>query len=391
MTTTTARPRTLPQDVLDHCRERAPGYDAANRFFHEDLEDLRAAGYLLASVPEELGGWGLDLDELALEQRRLARHAPATALALTMHLYWTGTAANLHRLGVTTTDFVLREAAAGEVFASGHAEAGNDVPIQLSTTTAERVDGGWRITGRKMFGSLGPVWTRMGLHAMDASNPDGPVVVHLFADRDAPGVEVVEKWDTLSMRATQSYDTKFDGVFVPDDRVGAVVPAGVPHPFVGTMATWALVLIQNVYVGIAERAFELAVESAQRRTSIGIPAGTYAHNPHVQHQIAEMFLDLETARAVVDRLAADWVTGAVELDTWPARLFGGKVIVTQAARRVVDLALDVTGGAGISRGNEIERLYRDVRAGGFHPPNDAFAHEVVGKTVLGIAPGPARW
>src|SRR6187455_1076152 len=152
---TVAEPTTysLPESLIDRCGQRAPGYDRDNRFFHEDFEELKAAGYLRLNVPKEFGGHGLSLAETCLEQRRLAYRAPATALAVNMHLYWIGIAADLCRTGDTSLTWLLEEAAAGEVFAAGHGEVGNDLPGLLSTSTAERVDGGYRFWGRKMFGS----------------------------------------------------------------------------------------------------------------------------------------------------------------------------------------------------------------------------------------------
>ncbi len=158
----------LPVALLEGCARRAPGYDRDNRFFREDFDELRAHGYLLAAVPGRFGGGGAPLARVVEEQRRLAAAAPPTALALSMHLYFTGAAAQLDAMGDASVRWILEEAAAGEIFAAGHAEAGNDLPVLLSTTRAERVPGGYRITGRKRFGSLGPVWTRLGIHALDA-------------------------------------------------------------------------------------------------------------------------------------------------------------------------------------------------------------------------------
>src|SRR5712692_1997885 len=155
--TAVAQPRPiLTDEIIDRCGQRAAGYDRDNRFFAEDFDELREAGYLLAAVPEELGGRGLSLAEVCHEQRRLAYRAPATALATNMHVYWTGVAADLYRAGDTSLVWLLREAAAGEVFAAGHGESGNDLPVLLSTSKAERVEGGYHITGHKRFGSLSP-------------------------------------------------------------------------------------------------------------------------------------------------------------------------------------------------------------------------------------------
>ncbi|MGH7506021.1 MAG: acyl-CoA dehydrogenase family protein, partial [Longimicrobiales bacterium] len=206
----------LTDAMLERFRERAPIYDRENRFFDEDFEELRASGYLTMAVPRELGGRGYTLAQVCREQRRLGYHAGATALAVNMHLYWTGLIADLWRQGDHSLQWVLEEAAAGAIFAAGHAESGNDIPVLLSTTRAERVDGGYRFTGHKAFGSLTPVWTYLGIHGMDTSDPAAPKVVHAFMPRDASGYTVKETWDTLGMRATRSDDTILDGVHVPD-------------------------------------------------------------------------------------------------------------------------------------------------------------------------------
>ena len=132
--------RVLSDDILARCAERAPIYDRENSFFTEDFEELRQAGYLRMNVPAELGGMGMSLAEVCQEQRRLAYHAAPTALAVNMHLYWTGVATDLWRAGDKSLEWLLKGAVAGEVFAAGHAETGNDLPALYSTTTAERVD-----------------------------------------------------------------------------------------------------------------------------------------------------------------------------------------------------------------------------------------------------------
>src|SRR3954462_8602891 len=91
-------PTRLTDDMLRRFHERAPIYDRENRFFDEDFQELKAAGYLNVAVPTDLGGRGLNLAQVAQLQRRLAYHAPATALAINMHIYWTGLAADLRKM-----------------------------------------------------------------------------------------------------------------------------------------------------------------------------------------------------------------------------------------------------------------------------------------------------
>jgi len=194
-----AASKILSDDMLDRFRRRAPGYDRDNRFFQEDFDELRQAGYLTIPVPRELGGPGLTFAECMREQRRLAYHAHATALAVNMHLYWLGVAADLWRAGDRSLEWMLRGAVNGDVFAAGHAERGNDIPVLLSTAKAERAAGGYRFTGHKSFGSLTPVWTYLGLHAMDESDPRGPRIVHGFMPRATEGYSIKDTWDVLGM------------------------------------------------------------------------------------------------------------------------------------------------------------------------------------------------
>ncbi|MBN2624861.1 MAG: acyl-CoA/acyl-ACP dehydrogenase, partial [Acidimicrobiales bacterium] len=366
---TTIRPlHALDDRTLERFRDRAGTYDRENRFFTEDLEELVDAGYLRAPLPTSFGGGGATVADMVRAQRRLGAVAPSTALATTMHLYIAGAVSSLHDAGDHSADWLLEAVAAGEILASGHAETGNDLPILLSTTKAEPVPGGYRVTGRKRFGSLGPVWTRLGIHAMDASGAQ-PQVIHAFVPREAPGVHVQDHWDALGMRASQSYDTVLDDVFVPDEQVARVIPAGDPtDPFFGAMSAWAFLQIGAVYLGIADRALELAVQSATTKTSIAIERGTMAHNPEIQHAVAGMYVDVLTAGTLLEA-TADACADDLSAPDLPPRIMAAKQVAVDAAKRVVDRAQEVTGGSAIATGTELERLFRDVRCGWFNAMN----------------------
>lgn len=382
----------LSDTLLAKCRERAPEYDRENRFFHEDFNELKAAGYLRMAIPQEFGGLGMNVAEVGRETRKLAMYAPATALALNMHNYWVGDAADHFRRGDHSVDWILEEAAAGEVFAAGHAESGNDIPGLLSTTRAERVDGGYIFTGRKSFGSLGPVWTRLGLHGMDASDPAAPKIVHAFLPRGTAGATTKETWDVLGMRATRSDDTVLEQAFVPDKFIARVVPAGAAgvEPFILGFFTWGLVGFANVYYGLALRARDLIVAHVQSKTSLAMTR-SMAYHPEIQHGIAEISIALEAMGPHVEAIAADWTEGRIGPD-WFLRLVAMKYHVVESAFRVVDTALDLSGGVGMFKKSELERLFRDARAGRFHPANSALTHEIVGKITLGINPDEQpRW
>ncbi|MFY9552795.1 MAG: acyl-CoA dehydrogenase family protein [Thermoanaerobaculia bacterium] len=383
----------VPQETLDRCRERAPQYDRENRFFDEDFRELKDAGYLRLAVPEELGGLGRTLADTCREQRRLAYFSAPTALAMNMHLYWTGLAADLWRSGDKSLEWLLRGAVKGDVYAAGHAETGNDLPLLLSTTKATRVDGGYKFTGRKSFGSLGPVWTYLGLHGMDAADPANPHVVHAFLNRSSKNYKVEETWDVLGMRATKSDDTVLEGTFVPDDRIARVVPAGAAglDAFVLGIFAWALVGFGNIYYGLARRVFDLTVERVKSKKSLGLTR-SMAHHPEVQHAIAEMALALEGIEPHLDRVAEDWSGGVDHGATWPSKIVAVKHHAVEASWRVVDAAIDVAGGFGIFRKAGLERLFRDARLGRIHPANPFLTREIVAKTALGISLDEApRW
>jgi alkylation response protein AidB-like acyl-CoA dehydrogenase len=375
----------LTDEMLARFASRAATYDRENRFFTEDFEELRSAKYLLLPLPQEFGGAGLTLAEVCREQRRLAYHAPATALAVNMHVYWVGVAADLWRRGDTSLEWLLREAAAGEIFAAGHAESGNDIPVLLSTTKAERVDGGYRFTGRKHFGSLTPVWTRFGLHGMDTSDPSQPKIVHAFMPRDTAGYTIKETWDVLGMRATRSDDTVLENVFIPDRYVVRVVPAGAAgiDLFVLSVFAWALMGFANIYYGLAKRALDQSIASVKSKGSLAL-SRSMAYHPEIQHAIADMVIELESIEPHLEAIAGDWSNGVDHGAQWPLKIFAAKYRAVEASWRVVDLGLDVSGGLGIFRSGGYERLVRDARLGRIHPANSFLTHEVVAKTVLGI-------
>jgi alkylation response protein AidB-like acyl-CoA dehydrogenase len=381
----------LSNDLLRRCAERTAGYDRDNRFFSEDFSELKEAGYLTMTVPRELGGRGFSLAQSCREQRRLAYHAPATALGINMHIYWVGLAADLWRQGDKSLEWLLKEAMAGEVFNAGHSERGNDIPVMLSTSKAERVEGGFRISGHKMFGSLSPVFTRYGAHAMWADAEGGPKIVHIFMPRDSKGYQIKETWDTMGMRATRSDDIVLNGVFVPDRYVARIVPAGGADAFVLGVFAWALLGFANVYYGIAQRAIDLALPGLKTKTALAVTR-SMAYHPEIQHAVAEMMLAFDPIGPHIEQVAEDWSNAVDHGATWPSKIVSAKHHAVEAAWKIVDLAMEVSGGGGMFRGNELERLFRDARCGRFHPANTFLTHEIVAKTALGIDLGEQpRW
>lgn len=376
----------LPDALLERIRGRAAGYDRDNAFFYEDLQELGEAGYLKLFVPASDGGLGLGLEAAAQCQRRLATAAPATALAINMHLVWTGVAQVLAARGDRSLDFVLQEAAQGEIFAFGNSEAGNDSVLFDSKTLAVPLPGGaYRFTGTKIFTSLSPAWTRLGIFGKDAQARGGEgELVHGFIRRHAAGYTILDDWNTLGMRASQSNTTVLEGVEVPADRIFRKLPVG-PHPDPLIFAIFACFesLLAAVYTGIGERALYLGVQAVKRRTSFKNGGRSYAQDPDIRWKVAEAAMAMDSLYPQLATVTRD-VDNLVDHGAqWFPHLVGLKVNATETARRVVDLAIRVSGGSSYFRGSELERLYRDVLAGMFHPSDDESAHNTVANAWLG--------
>ncbi|MCT9622864.1 acyl-CoA dehydrogenase family protein [Curtobacterium sp. C2H10] len=376
----------LGDELLERIAARAPGYDAANAFCTEDLDELRAAGYLRLGVPVERGGAGLGLAATTAVQRRLAEAAPATALGLGMHQVWVQAARAVTARGGSFLQAVTDHAADDHLLAFGVSEPGNDAVLFDSLTTAEPDgDGGYRFTGTKVFTSLAPAWDVLSVFGKDGSGPE-PRLVHGFVLRSDGDDEHLDDWDTLGMRATQSRTTKLHGVHVPADRIVRTLPVGPNHdPLVfGVFAAFEL-LVASVYVGIAARAVSLAVSAVRSRTALdGTPRSA---DPDVRRAIADMRGTVDAIELQVTSLARS----VDELDDlgprWFPLLVGTKARAVDAAQHVVDEAMRVVGGGAYRAGGELARLARDVRAGQYHPSSRDSAARTIAASVLGpLAP-----
>lgn len=374
----------LPEVLIEAIRSRASGYDERNEFFQDDFDTLVAAGYLKAFVPEGDGGLGAGLADVVRLQRRLAQAAPATALAVNMHLVWTGVAKVLADRGDDSLGFVLEETAAGEVFSFGVSEAGNDAVLFDSVTeAAPQPDGGYSFTGTKVFTSLAPAWTRMGTFGKDTTG-DEDQLVWGFIRRDRPGWRHLDDWNTLGMRASQSRTTVLEGATAPADRIVRRLPVG-PNPDLLIFGIFSVfeTLLAAIYTGIAERALVLAVDAAHRRRSHRNGGRAYSQDPDIRWQIAELGMSVDAILPQLDAVARD-IDGLVDRGSaWFRALSGLKHRATETAKTVVDGAMRVGGGGGYFRGSELERLYRDVLAGLYHPSDPESAHATVATNLLG--------
>lgn len=372
----------LPPELIERIHSRAAAIDAAGGFVDEDLADLAAAGYTRLLVPHELGGLGGTMRDACRAQRRLAAAAPATALTINMHLVVTAAALLAHRRGLDPARAILADAAAGELFAFGISEPGNDAMLfdSFTTATAEAA-GGYRLSGTKIFTSMAPGWTRLVVHGRDDRDPDDPRIVFGVIDRTAE-VTTRDDWDTHGMRGTQSRTTVLEAAPLPADRVVTTTAVGPgPDPFVFSIFGAFELLLASVYTGIAQRGIELGVEAARD-----------PEDPDVRRRLADAAIGADGSVLQIDALAADLdafdapdpVPDATDHgQRWFLHFSGVKARSGEAAVAAIDQVLRASGGRHYSRGSELERISRDVRAVLYHPSDDASVHRSYARALLG--------
>ena len=247
----------------------------------------------------------------------------------------------------------------------------------FQTFAEKSADGqSYTINGHKNWITGGKHLTHM---IVKLASTDG--VINLLVENGLPGLRWDHTWgDALSLRASDSNDLYLEDVVVPVENL-AVRPNSSSVPNV-----WFGLLMASTYLGGAVGARNAIVKYALERvpSGLGKPIATL---PSIQRQIGELDSALQAAKALMLDVAAMWDSSGVNLPLRKAmvpRIAAAKVVATDTAAFVTDKALQVAGGASISRDLPLERFFRDVRAGTMHPPSGDAAMESVGRAALGI-------
>jgi alkylation response protein AidB-like acyl-CoA dehydrogenase len=355
---------------------RASEHDQANTFVQKNYDALAEAGYLRLAVPEELGGLGATVRQVCYAQAELARHCSSTALAVNMHLYITLLQGFRRRAGAPDAETVLRRV------------AGEDLVLMTSggsdwlwpTGEAVEVDGGYTVSGRKSFCSQAPVANVLATSA-PLRRDDGTIEVLMFGvPMAADGVEILETWNTLGMRATASHDVAFTDVFVPSERVTARRSWNCLDAPLLAAALHIAPTVSSVYWGVACSARDEAVRVVHTRRRGDTPM---VKIPSVQRLVGLMDHKLQVSWwALVGSLEA-LRDGYVADPPTVAALMHSKRSVVEEAVAVTDLAMEVVGGASFYTSSPLERFYRDVRAGKFHPLTPEATLTYAGRLAFG--------
>ncbi|MCO4319509.1 acyl-CoA dehydrogenase family protein [Phyllobacterium sp. 21LDTY02-6] len=348
---------------------RAGMLDAEERFADENYALLKQAGLVEAAVPSELGGRGAEVPELAEMLRTLAQACGSTALAFSMHTHQVAIPAWRWRHQKVEAVAPLLKRVASEriiLLSSG----GSD--WIGGSGTAEKVEGGYRINARKAFTSGAEAGTILMTGAIHEGADGARTVVHFGVPMAAAEVRVEETWHTLGMRGTASNDVIIDGLFVPDASVAFSRRAGEWHPLFQVIATIAFPLIYAVYLGVAERARDIAVDLVRKRP----PAD------HLLCLAGRMDTALKAARIAHGSMLEAVARNAPSAETVNDVMIG-RTLVARHAIETTELAMELAGGAGFYRSHGLERCFRDVQGARYHPLQPSQQARYAGAMALG--------
>ena len=354
---------------------RAARYDAEASFPFENYDDMRDAGLLGLCVPESHGGLGADFATYCLVSAELGRYCGSTALTYNMHacsMLWSGsmtddldmTAAQRARHQLAQEGHFRRVIQDGAIYAQpfseGNASAAGRAPFG---TLATRVDGGYRLNGKKIFASLADAASYFGILCTedvdDASRKD---TIYLAVPKDSDGFEVTGPWDPLGMRGTVSRTLIMKDVFVPDEN--ELMPRGIyfqaanrwPHMFITLAPT---------YMGLAQAAYDFTVQYLRGEIE-GMPPVKRRMYPTKQLAVAEMFVTLEQTRALFLRAIADAKPDPTKQERM--RAWAAQYTIMENANDIARLAIRTCGGQSMLKTLPLERIYRDSRCGSLMLP-----------------------
>ena len=356
------------QAIAAMIAEHAAKHDADDSFVTEGFAALEESGFFAALVPEEFGGGGATISEIADALRIIGAGCGSTALAASMHSHIVAVAAWRFKHQGAPTDGLLKRIAAEKLklVSSG----GSD--WLTSAGTMEKVEGGYKLTARKAFASGSTVGNLLMTSAVYDDPQDGPTVLHFAAPLKGEGVSIAPTWQTLGMRGTGSDDVVFDRLFIPDAAIAGKRPQGQWHMLFHVISMIAFGVIYSAYLGAAEGARNRALEIARKRPK----------DPMLAQLVGEMENRLLAAKLAQRRMVEIAETGTPGPET-TSEAMQLRTLVGQACIDTVTKAMEVAGGAAFYRKTGLERAFRDIQAARFHPLQEKPQLDLTGRVALG--------
>ena len=392
----TARQRSFVELAAAHAgdfAQRVSQHDRDNSFPFENLEAMKASGYTIITVPEELGGGGANPLELCLAQHRLAQGDGPTAISINMHLFIMGIYGDLWHRGVGEVRPVLEAAVRDKAIrCAGSSDPTVASAVSLgglneSTRKAVRVEGGYLVSGRSAFNTLSVAADLIGTTAHYDDPEKGPMALSFTVPIGSRGIQIRDNWDTMGIRASASNDIVWEDVFVPDEAA-LLRPTRTWTVFNSLFSSWFNTSVPSVYLGIAQAARDYAVAWSGERIQYPYQQAN-KHSLAYQLQAGEMEVRLRSALGMMRYTAGLVEDAEARADPPLADIVSCQRFVTETAVEVVDRAMRLMGGAAMFRNRPMEQMYRDVRAGMFHQPlagQEGMAF--LGRMVFGLEPYP---
>jgi L-evernosamine nitrososynthase len=387
-----ARLVAIAEQLSDQLAARAAEHDRDGTYPFEGIAALKDAGYFAAPIPIELGGLGVEsAHDLVVASSRLARGDASLAIGVNMHLVAVLNMVRRHEVAAaagaerrarafaSSLEQIVRDRV---VLAAAISERGQD--LTRPGTVATRTPSGWRIDGRKMFCTMSPAATDLYVAVTYVDQESVERYAYAMVPTDAAGVIIHDDWDALGMRASGSNSVSLEGVELPESGVRGGFVAGDPLPY----------MERNLHSGLFHAAASLGIAEAADAIARRGLAGRINGDARPRMQVADNAVDLAVSRGVLSR-AADLIDQhraanptsdgtADELSALFAEAQAAKAFVNEAAARVVDRALALSGGAGYVNGSPLARAYRDVKAGSFmHPLGANRAYDYLAHVALG--------
>lgn len=337
---------------------RANKVDVAAQFPYENWEDMAAAGLLGIAIPTEAGGLGGDFVGYALTAEELARHCGSTALTFNMHVATTllvGEVADRLHLEPEHASYLAERRKTlydgvvnhGHIHSQPFSEGLNAGATAGYATRAEPVDGGYLVTGKKIFASLAGAATYHNVLCM----VEGDDRLRLLGVPHAgEGVEIQGEWDPLGMRGTDSRNLVMDKVFVPHEHEW--LPPGLFNEEANRFPFFFMTLSFS-YLGIMRAILDY--------TEAYLKTGGRRDHAIKQQGWTAMNIRYEQAQALCYRVLSD-----VCIDPEPdavQRAQASLVTTMEGAPELASTALQICGGRSLLRPGDLERLYRDARCG----------------------------
>ena len=351
-------------------KERAVKYDLEASFPFENFADFRYNGLMGVCVPTSHGGLGASYADYVRVSEEVGRHCGASGLTFNMHnatMLWCGEVSDL--LEMTPEQRERHEEVRTEMF-RGVIERGDIHSQPFSeglapgatagvATTAVPADGGWLVTGRKIFASLSGAAT---FYNVTCQVPGEDEIRLLGVPSNGDGVQIVDDWDPLGMRGTVSRTLLMKDVFVP--QANEWMPAGMYNQ-AALRYPWLFLSLCPSYLGLTGGVID-ATRLYLRGELPGMAPGARRDHPIKQVGWAQMQLKHQQSRAMLYRAIDEAVIDPTEDEL--VRGWAAAVTVMEHAAEVASTAIRVCGGQSMTKALPLERMYRDSRLGSLMLP-----------------------